>query len=58
MHRSAWSSSAATRRSLSVPRSGENIDRWIRDHGLTYPIAIDTEFAIWRALDNDAWPAK
>src|SRR3954466_10384181 len=36
----------------------ENIDRGIRDHGLTYPIAIDNEFAIWRALGNDAWPAK
>jgi hypothetical protein len=35
-----------------------NIDRGIRDHGLTYPIAIDNEFAIWRALGNDAWPAK
>ena len=36
----------------------ENIDRGIRDHGLTYPIAIDNQFAIWRALGNDAWPAK
>jgi hypothetical protein len=36
----------------------EHIDRGIRDHGLTYPIALDTDFAIWRALDNDAWPAK
>jgi len=36
----------------------EIIDRGIRDHGLTYPIAIDNEFAIWSAFDNDAWPAK
>ena len=35
-----------------------NIDRGIRDHGLTYPIAIDNQFAIWRSLGNDAWPAK
>jgi hypothetical protein len=39
-------------------KGAENVDRGIRDHGLTYPIAIDNEFAIWRALDNDAWPAK
>ena len=39
-------------------KRAENIDRGIRDHGLTYPIAIDNEFAIWRALDNNAWPAK
>src|SRR6476646_1633633 len=35
-----------------------NIDRGIRDHGLTYPIALDNDFAIWRALGNNAWPAK
>ena len=39
-------------------KRAENVDRGIRDFGLTYPIAIDNEFAIWRALDNDAWPAK
>ena len=39
-------------------KRAENIDRGIRDHGLTYPIAIDNEFAIWRSLGNDAWPAK
>lgn len=36
----------------------DNIDRGIRDHGLTYPIAIDNDFAVWRAFGNDAWPAK
>ena len=36
----------------------ENVDGGIRQHGLTHPIAIDNDFAIWRALGNDAWPAK
>jgi thiol-disulfide isomerase/thioredoxin len=36
----------------------EIIERGIRDHGLTYPIALDNHFAIWRSLGNDAWPAK
>lgn len=39
-------------------RERANIDRGIRDHGLTYPVAIDNDFAIWQALDNDAWPVK
>jgi hypothetical protein len=39
-------------------RRADNIDRGIRDHGLMYPIAIDNDFATWRALGNDAWPAK
>jgi thiol-disulfide isomerase/thioredoxin len=36
----------------------DNIDRGIRNHGLTYPIAIDNDFTIWRAFGNDVWPAK
>jgi Thioredoxin like C-terminal domain len=39
-------------------KDADNINRGIRDHDLTYPIAIDNDFAIWRAFGNDAWPAK
>ena len=39
-------------------KRADNINRGIRDHGLTYPIALDNDFATWRALGNDAWPAK
>jgi len=39
-------------------KRAENIDRGIRDHGLTYPIGLDNAFATWRAFANDAWPAK
>ena len=46
------------RLSSGFSKRAEGIDRGIRDHGLTYPIALDNDFATWRALDNDAWPAK
>jgi thiol-disulfide isomerase/thioredoxin len=36
----------------------ENIDRGIRDHGLTYPIVLDNDFTVWQAVGNHAWPAK
>jgi len=39
-------------------KRAEHIDRGIREHGLTYPIALDNDFATWRALGNNAWPAK
>jgi thiol-disulfide isomerase/thioredoxin len=38
-------------------KRAENIDRGIRDFGLTYPIAVDNDSAIWYAFGNDAWPA-
>jgi cytochrome c biogenesis protein CcdA/thiol-disulfide isomerase/thioredoxin len=25
--------------------------------GISYPVAIDNDYGIWRAFDNDAWPA-
>jgi thiol-disulfide isomerase/thioredoxin len=39
-------------------KRAENIDRGIRDHGLTHPVALDNDFATWRAFGNDAWPTK
>ncbi len=39
-------------------KSPGNIDQGIRDHGLTYPVALDNDFRVWRALRNDAWPAR
>jgi thiol-disulfide isomerase/thioredoxin len=39
-------------------KRAENIDRGIHDHELTYPIALDNDFATWQAFANDAWPAK
>ncbi|SCF28066.1 redoxin [Micromonospora mirobrigensis] len=39
-------------------RRPENIDRAIEEHRLTHPVAIDNDYRFWRALRNDAWPAK
>src|SRR5713101_9901168 len=35
----------------------DNVRRSVRDMGITYPIAIDNDYAIWRAFDNKYWPA-
>lgn len=39
-------------------KESHNVERGVREHGLTYPIALDNEFATWNAYDNHAWPAK
>jgi thiol-disulfide isomerase/thioredoxin len=32
--------------------------RWgAKNFGVDYPVAVDNEFAIWRAFDNQYWPA-
>jgi len=35
----------------------DNVRRAAKDMRVEYPIAIDNDFAIWRALKNEYWPA-
>ncbi len=35
----------------------DNVRRAARDMKVGYPIAVDSEYAIWRAFNNEYWPA-
>jgi cytochrome c biogenesis protein CcdA/thiol-disulfide isomerase/thioredoxin len=35
----------------------ENVKDQVKKLGITYPVAIDNNYAIWRAFDNQYWPA-
>lgn len=34
-----------------------NVEKAIADLGIAYPVAIDNDYAIWRAFQNQYWPA-
>jgi thiol-disulfide isomerase/thioredoxin len=34
-----------------------NIQKALRRFGVTFPVAVDSEHAIWDAFSNDSWPA-
>jgi cytochrome c biogenesis protein CcdA/thiol-disulfide isomerase/thioredoxin len=34
-----------------------NVIRAVRDLHITYPVAIDNDYAIWRGFNNEFWPA-
>jgi thiol-disulfide isomerase/thioredoxin len=34
-----------------------NVSKALVDLGVSYPVAIDNDFRVWRAFDNEAWPA-
>lgn len=36
----------------------DNVERAIARLGVRYPVAIDNDFATWRAYSNQYWPAK
>ena len=35
----------------------DNVRRGLEDRGIDYPIAVDSNYAIWRAFRNAYWPA-
>jgi thiol-disulfide isomerase/thioredoxin len=35
----------------------ENIRRAVKAMGIVYPVAVDSDHAVWNAFDNDYWPA-
>ncbi|CAG2154837.1 Protein DipZ [Cupriavidus yeoncheonensis] len=42
---------------FAFERNIDNVKKASRDLGVTYPVAIDNNFAIWRAFGNQYWPA-
>ena len=34
-----------------------NVSKAVKDLGITYPVAVDNDYAIWRAYNNRYWPA-
>ena len=36
----------------------DNVRRAVKDLRVNHPVAIDNDFAIWRALRNNAWPCR
>jgi thiol-disulfide isomerase/thioredoxin len=35
----------------------ENVRRAVNDMRIGYPVAIDSDYAVWRAFENNYWPA-
>jgi thiol-disulfide isomerase/thioredoxin len=35
----------------------DNVRQFTREFGVDWPVAVDTDFSIWRAFGNEYWPA-
>jgi cytochrome c biogenesis protein CcdA/thiol-disulfide isomerase/thioredoxin len=42
---------------FAFERDVKNVTQAMKDLGINYPVAIDNEFKIWRAFNNEYWPA-
>ena len=36
----------------------DNVRRAVKELGITYPTAVDSDHAVWRGFDNSYWPAS
>ncbi|TDN63260.1 cytochrome c biogenesis protein DipZ [Paraburkholderia sp. BL10I2N1] len=43
---------------FAFERDIENVKKATHDLGIDYPVAIDNNYAIWRTLNNQYWPAQ
>jgi cytochrome c biogenesis protein CcdA/thiol-disulfide isomerase/thioredoxin len=42
---------------FAFEKSLRNVEREVRDLRITYPVAVDNDYALWRAFSNQYWPA-
>jgi cytochrome c biogenesis protein CcdA/thiol-disulfide isomerase/thioredoxin len=42
---------------FAFEKDAANVAKAIKDFGLTYPVAVDSNYAIWQAFNNEYWPA-
>jgi cytochrome c biogenesis protein CcdA/thiol-disulfide isomerase/thioredoxin len=42
---------------FAFEKDGANVEKAVRDLKITYPVAIDSDYKIWRAFNNEYWPA-
>ena len=41
---------------FAFERSVENVERFLHEHGLEYPVGLDNDFVAWNAYGNRYWP--
>jgi len=42
---------------FSFEHNGDNVHWAVQDMRIGYPVAIDSDYAVWRAFSNNYWPA-
>ncbi|HYL02595.1 MAG TPA: cytochrome c biogenesis protein CcdA [Steroidobacteraceae bacterium] len=42
---------------FAFEKNEANVARAVHELGITYPVALDNDYAVWRAFDNHYWPA-
>lgn len=41
---------------FAFEKEADNVEAAIKEHGLTYPVVLDPDFAVWNLYGNQHWP--
>ena len=42
---------------FAFEKEQSNVEKAVRDLKINYPVAVDSDYEIWRAFNNEYWPA-
>jgi cytochrome c biogenesis protein CcdA/thiol-disulfide isomerase/thioredoxin len=42
---------------FAFEKDADNVKKAVKDLGVTYPVALDNDYAIWQSFNNQYWPA-
>ncbi len=42
---------------FAFEKEPQNVIKAVKDLGVTYPVALDNDYAIWKGFNNEYWPA-
>src|SRR3984885_170580 len=42
---------------FAFEKERSNVEKAVRDLKVSYPVAVDSDYAIWKAFNNEYWPA-
>jgi thiol-disulfide isomerase/thioredoxin len=43
---------------FSFEHERRNVENAVREFKITYPVAVDSNYGVWRAFENEYWPAQ
>ena len=43
---------------FAFARESRQVERAMSEYGVTYPVVLDNDYAIWQAYSNQGWPSK
>ncbi len=52
-----WLAIESTPREFAFEKDQDNVRKAVAEYNVTYPVALDIDYRIWKGFNNSYWPA-